>query len=433
MRAPDTSLKICLRDQGLPKIIAPADLPNLLRPGMTVYAPGVAGESSVFAAALQAAPEACRQVRFVGVWLPGINRIDYAGLHPEARATAFFVTRDMAASHAAGRVTFLPMTYFETFRFLRERMGIDLAVLHTTPPDGEGLVSLGVANDFTPAVVAKAAAKLAFVNHHMPPTRGAERIRFSNLDYVVEADAPLLSDDDVPDPVFDTIGRHIFGLIRDGDTIEVGIGRVQRIFGALAGKRDLRIHSGAITSPLLQLAEAGGIARSENAITTGVALGNAALYRFVRDDPRVRFASVGWTHDIATLRAIPRFVAINSVIEVDLFGQANAETIDGRQVGAVGGLVDFMRGACASPGGRAIVALPATARRGTVSKIVSSFPAGTPVGVTRGDMDLVVTEYGVAELREKSIDERAAALIAVAAPQFRNDLTRAWSRLRARL
>jgi acyl-CoA hydrolase len=419
--------------QALPTVIAPADLPNLFRPGMTVYAPGVAGEALVLAAALRAAPEACRDVRFVGVWLPGINRIDYAGLHPQARATAFFITRDMAATYAVGRITFLPLSYHETFRFLRERMPIDLALLHTAPPDGEGFVSLGVANDFTPAVVAKVTTRVAFVNHRMPPTRGAQRIRLADLDYVVEADAPLLSYDDSPDAVFDAIGRHICGLIRDGDTLEVGVGRVQRVFAALVGKRDLRIHSGAITSSLLRLVEAGGIACAGDAITAGVALGSEAFYRFVRDDPRVRFAPVGWTHDIATLRAIPRFVAINSVIEVDLLGQANAETVSGRQIGAVGGLVDFMRGARASLGGRAIVALPATAKGGMVSKIVPSFTTGAPVGVTRADMDVVATEYGVAELREKSIDERAAALIAVAAPQFRDDLARAWAALRKRM
>jgi acyl-CoA hydrolase len=417
----------------LPKSIAPAEITALLTPGMTVYVPGLAGESAVLVAALRAAPEACAGVRFIGVWLSGINRVDYAGLHAQARSTAFFITRDMAASFAAGRVDFMPLCYFDTFRFLRDRTSVDLAVLHTTPPDVEGRLSLGVANDFTPAIIAKARTKVAIVNPRMPRTRGASTVPLSDIDYLVDADAPLLADDDALDPTFDAIGRHVASLIDDGDTLEVGIGRVQRVFGALAGKRDLRIHSGAITTPLLRLVEASGIADVDNAITAGVALGSDALYRLVRDDPRVRFAPVGWTHDIATLRAIPRFVAVNSVIEVDLLGQANAETIGGRQIGAVGGLVDFVRGARASPGGRAIVALPATAKGGMVSKIVALFPAGTPLGVARGDMDVVVTEYGVAELREKSIDERAGALIAVAAPQFRDELARAWARLRAQM
>ena len=303
---------------------------------MTVYVPGLAGESAVLVAALLAAPAACAGVRFIGVWLPGINRVDYAGLHPEARATAFFVTRDMAASFAAGRIDFRPLSYFETFRFLRDRASIDLAVLHTAPPNADGLLSLGVANDFTPAIIAKAGTRVAFVNPRMPPTCGAAMVPLSDIDYIIDADAPLLSDDDTFDPTFDAIGRHVAALIGDGDTLEVGVGRVQRVFAALAGKRDLRIHTGAITTPLLRLVDASGVADTEGAITAGVALGTDALYRFVRDDPRVRFAPVGWTHDIATLRAIPRFVAVNSVIEVDLIGQANAEMIGGRQVGAAG-------------------------------------------------------------------------------------------------
>ena len=417
----------------MPKPIAAGDVPGLLRPGMTVYAPGLAGETPVLVAALRAAAQACAGVRFIGVWLPGINRVDYAGLHPQARATAFFVTRDMAASFAAGRVDFRPLSYFETFRYLRDRATIDLAILHTALPDAAGELSLGVANDFTPAVLAKARRKVALVNPQMPRTRGAARIPLAEVDWIVDADAPLPAEGDADDPVFDAIGRQVAGLIGDGDTLEVGVGRVQRVFGALAGIRDLRVHSGAITTPLLRLAAASGIAEGADAVTAGVALGSAELYRFVRDDPRVRFAPVGWTHDIATLAAIPRFVAVNSVIEVDLLGQANAEMIGGRQVGASGGLVDFMRGARASEDGRAIVALPATAKGSTVSKIVAALPAHCAVGVARGDMDKVVTEYGVADLRQADVDERAQALIAIAAPAFRDDLARAWAERRKKM
>lgn len=417
----------------MPRWISPADLPGLLRPGMTVYAPGLAGESPVLVGALRAAPEACAGVRFTGVWLPGINRIDYAGLHPQARASAFFITREMSGSFADGRIDFHPLSYREAFLFLRDRMPIDLAVLHTAPPDEVDALSLGVANDFTAAVIGKARRKVALVNPRMPRTRGAERVALAGVDWLVEADAPLPGDDDAADPVFDAIGRHVAGLIRDGDTLEVGVGRVQRVFAALAERRSLRIHSGAITTPLLRLAETAALADAGDAVTAGVALGSEALYRFVRDDRRVRFAPVGHTHDIATLRAIPNFVAVNSVLEVDLLGQANAEMIAGRQIGAAGGLVDFMRGARASPGGRAIVALPATAKGGTVSKIVAALPAGSAVGVARGDMDLVVTEYGVADLRTASIDQRAATLIAIAAPPFRDGLARAWTARRQQM
>jgi len=416
-----------------PRPLSPAQLPGLLRPGLRVYAPGLAGQSAVFVAALRAAPEAAAGVHFTGVWLPGINRVDYAGLHPKARADAFFVTRDMAASFAAGRIDFRPLSYFETYRYLRDDAMIDLALLQTAPPDADGKLSLGVANDFTPAILAKARTRVAHINPRMPRTLGAARVPIAEVDFVVEADAPLLADDDAGDAAFDAIGRHVAGLVGDGDTLEVGVGRVQRVFAALAGARGLRLHTGAITTPLLRLIEAGGVSEEDGAITCGVALGAPELYEFVAENPRVRFAPVGETHDIATLRAIPRFVAVNSVIEVDLLGQANAEMIDGRQIGAAGGLVDFMRGARASPGGRAIVALPATAKGGRLSKIVPALPPGSAVGVARGDMDLVVTEHGVADLRTKTVDERAAALIAIAAPEFRDDLARAWAERRGRM
>jgi len=417
----------------MPKTLSAPEVPGLLRPGLRVYAPGLAGEAGLMVDALRAQPEASAGVRYVGVWLPGINRVDYAGLHAEARSTAFFVYPDLRESFTAGRLDFLPLSYFSVYAYLRDQAAIDLALLHVSPPGDDGLCSVGVANDFTPAILPKARVKVAHVNPRMPRTRGAATIAFEKLDYVIEGAHPLLSDHPKCDPDFDAIGRHIANVVPDGATLEVGVGRVQSVFAALTGKRGLALHTGAITTPVLNLVEAGAIAGHENAITTGVALGNDGLYEFVADNSAVRFAPVGWTHDIGTLRAIERFVAINSVIEVDLLGQANAEMVGGRQVSSAGGITDFMRGALLSPGGFAVVALPSTARGGTVSRIVPQLADGAAVSVARGDMELVVTEHGIADLREKTIDERAAALIAVAAPQFRDDLSNAWRQRRARL
>lgn len=416
----------------MPKSLAPSELPGLLRPGLCVYAPGLAGESALIVDALRSQPEASAGVRYLGVWLPGINRVDYAGLHPDARSTAFFVYPNLRDSFAGGRVDFLPLSYFSVYAYLRDRATIDIALLHVSPPGEDGLCSVGVANDFTAAILPKARVKVAHVNPCMPRTRGAATVAFDDLDYVIEENHPLLSDEPGSDPDFDAIGRHIGDVLPDGATLEVGVGRVQNVFAAFTSKRNLKLHTGAITTPVLSLAEAGAIAERADAITTGVALGDDAFYDFVADNPIVRFAPVGWTHDIATLRAIERFVAINSVIEVDLLGQANAEMVGGRQVSSAGGITDFMRGARLSPGGFAVVALPSTARAGTVSRIVPTLADGSAISVARGDMELVVTEHGVADLRNTSIDARAEALIAVAAPQFRDGLSASWHERRKR-
>jgi acyl-CoA hydrolase len=403
------------------------DVGRFLRPGLTVYAPGLSGESGVFWQALEEASDAAAGVRFIGVWLPGINRRDYAGLHPAARATAFFVGPDLRPSFEAGRIDFLPLSYSATYGFLRDRAAIDVALLQVSPPDPEGRVSLGVANDFSPAVLDKAPIILAHINPRMPFTRGAATLSLDRIHGVIEADGPLLSDGpEKDDGVFRAIGHHIAQRVGDGDTIEVGVGRVQGIVPALSGHRRIRVHSGAITTPFLALVRSGSLAEDPGSVTIGVALGSDDLYRFAAEDPRVRFAPVGETHDIATLRRIPRFIAINSVLEVDLFGQANAEMVDGRQVSSAGGITDFMRGARLAEGGVGIVALPATARGGAVSRIVPALAPGTAVSIARGDMDVVVTEYGVADLRNRSIDDRARSLIDIAAPPFRDGLAAAW-------
>ncbi len=415
------------------KPIAAADVPALLQPGMRVYAPGLSGESNLLVDALRAAPQCCASVHFVGVWLPGYNNIDYAGLDPTARATAFFVGPVLRHSFAAGRIDYLPISYYAVYGYLRDKAAVDLALLHVSPPDADGRCSLGVANDFTPAVLGKATCKVAHVNPMMPRTVGAATIAVDDIDYLIEAPCPVLGNEDDVDAEFDAIGRHVATLVPDGATLEVGVGKVQGVLAALTGKRNLALHTGAFSDPVLRLVDAGALADHDGAITAGVAWGSEALYAFVADNPRVRFAPVGVTHAIATLGAIERFIAINSVIEVDLLGQANAEMVRGRQVSSAGGITDFMRGARLSHGGLAIIALPSTTKGGTVSRIVAHLDEGAAVSVARADMQVVVTEHGIADLRDKPVDARAEALIAVAAPAFRDELAAAWRERRGRM
>lgn len=416
----------------MPRVISHKDIADLLRPGMTVYIAGLAGESPLFFEALSNRPERCAGIRFIGVWLPGFNSTDYAGLNASARATAFFVGADLRHSFATGKIDYLPLSYFNIYRYLRQ-CPINLALLHVSPPDARSRVSLGVANDFTPAILPKAEIKIAHINPEMPRTMGAETLHVDDLDYVIECSCPLPGVHDTIDPVFEAIGVHLAKLVQDGDTLEIGIGRVQSVLAGLHGKRDLSFHTGAITDPLLELEQVGAVASGDNTITTGVAWGSPPLYDFVTEQPRVRFAPVGWTHDVRNIAQIERFVAVNSVVEVDLLGQANAEMISGRQISSAGGLTDFMRGARLSPGGFSVIALSAAAKNGTISRIVSDLPSGTAVSVARGDVDYVVTEHGIADLCHAGIDARAEALIAIAAPQFRQDLLAQWRQRRARI
>ena len=222
------------------------------------------------------------------------------------------------------------------------------------------------------------------------------------------------------------IGQHVAGLIEDGDCIQVGIGKVPAsVLAALHGHRDLGLHGGMVTDEVMDLHAAGAL----GAMVCCTALGSRVYdWTATRDD--LRFAPVSYTHDVRVMAQIDRFVAINSVLAVDLFGQANVEMLRGRQVSGTGGLLDFVRGARLSRGGRSILALPSTG--GGASRIVPRLDDTHVVSLPRADADIVVTEHGVAHLRDKSIDERAEALIAIADPAARDALANAWDALRAK-
>lgn len=397
-----------------------------------IYVAGCSGEPLALADAFRAEPDLATGLTFLGIWIPGINTTAWADLHPSARAETIFLSPAHRASFETGDTVFRPLTYTQSWPWL-QKTPLDGAVVMVSPPDSSGQVSLGVSADFSGAVLDRADVPvMALINPAMPSPESSPKISLDRFAVIAEAETPLIqiAPSDLPDS-FAAIGQQIAGLVQDGDTLQFGLGNVQQaVLKALVDHRDLRIHSGMISDPLLGLLDAGALADHSGAITTGVAIGTQALYTRAAQKPRVQFKPVSHTHALPTLASIPHLKAINSAIEVDLFGQANAEFIGGKQVSGTGGLVDFMRGAAASQGGRAITALASTARRGQLSRIVPRLsPDAT--SIARADMDTVVTEHGVADLKGKSIDQRAQSLIQIAAPSFRDELSNSWDQMRS--
>ena len=406
------------------------------RPGMSVYAPGCGGHSALFERWLREQPHAAAGVEFCGVHIPGVNRFDFGALHPAARMRNIFLSPDWRATWGDGRFALQPLAYSDFVRELANTR-FDLALVQVAPADEHGRHSLGIAADFTPAALRNATRVFAHVNPRMPRTNGAW-IEAARIDAAVVGDEALLEfPDAAPDAALERLAAHVAGLVADGDTLQFGLGRIQAaVLRALGARRNLRVHSGMVSDSLLALDAAGALAARDVArppVTCGVALGTPALYAAVAEPAFVRFAPVSHTHDHGVLRDISRLKSINAAMAVDLLGQACAETLDGAQVSGIGGLVDFARGARASAGGRSILALLSTARRGAQSRIVPRLGADDIVGVTRLDVDTVVTEHGVAELRALDVDARAHALIGIADPVHRDLLRETWSQARSRL
>ncbi|MBS0568563.1 MAG: acetyl-CoA hydrolase [Proteobacteria bacterium] len=417
------------RQAMVPRRLNQDNFADCFHPGMEVYAPGCAGHSSVFESWLRQAPDCADGVRFTGVHIPTVNHFDFAALHANARQRVIFLSAELRDSWLAGRVDYLPMTYSGTWQWLAETARFDVALLQVSPPDADGVCSLGVACDFSPAAWPRSMKVLAHVNPAMPHTRGPS-IPWNRIDAVVEQGAALLEAPDPPaDPLMEAVATRVAGLVPDRASLQLGLGKLQSaLLRALCTRRGLRIHSGMVSDGLLELIAHGALAQDPDAVVAGVAIGTRALYDAV--SAQVHFREVGYTHDHAVLRAIPRLMAVNSALSVDLLGQVNGECLGDRQVSGVGGLTDFLRGARLSAGGRGIIALPSCTASGT-SRIVPLLPAG-PVSVARVDADCITTEHGVAELRHLGVHERARAVIAIADPRHRESLEREWHALSRR-
>lgn len=387
-----------------------------LRGARRILLSGSASEPVGLLDTVAADPALWQGVTLTGAFIPGVNTRDFTAAGTGTQVETIFAT----PSPDRPGVHHLPLHYSAFWSRLARPGAVDTVVMTVPPPAPDGTTGYGLTCDFAPAAIAAGARLVGLVNPAMPDLPGTPRLPLSRFAALAEDESPL---PEMPIPVPDAtaiaIAAHIRALLRPGDTLQLGLGKLQTaILAALAADPvpGLAYHGGMISDAIAPTAFPRGI-------TTGVALGTRAFYARVPSLP-LTMAPVGYTHAAATFAAIPAFISVNSVLEIDLTGQANGEWLNGRQISGQGGMVDFVRGARASPGGRSILALPSAARDGT-SRIVPRLPPGTPVTVARADVDLVVTEHGAAHLREASLTERAHRLAAIAAPGHRDDLMKA--------
>jgi len=360
---------------------------------------------------------------------------DFRADHPNVTVTALGGASAGRRFFAEGAGNVIPANISDVSELIAtRRVPINIVLLQVIGPDAAGNYNAGVGIEFLHEMIAGARLVVAQVNPLLPWTEGDTLIEAGIIDILVPAAHPVL---EVPartiGPVEQAVAEHVARLVPDRATIELGIGQIpEAVTRALGHKRGLGVHSGAIGDGVAELIEAGVVDNRHKEIDEGVTvatmlMGTRRLYDFADRNPRIGIRSPRYTHDALVLGNFRRFIAINGALEVDLTGQVNAETSGGRHVGIVGGQMDFVRAANRAPEGRSIIALPSTSRDRTQSRIAGRLVDGV-VTTPRAEADCIVTEHGIAELRGRTLAERARALIGIADPAFRAELERAADR-----
>lgn len=343
---------------------------------------------------------------------------------------SFFIGKNIREHIQAGLGIYTPILLSDIpALFSAGQIPIDVAMIQVTPPDDRGMMSLGISVDIVKSAASNASLVIALVNQQMPWTMGESCLNVYDFDILVPTDTPILETE--PEEVSEEIlhiGKHIASLVEDGSTIEFGIGRIpQALTQFLKGKKDLGVHTEMLTDNIVDLLESGtvtGIEKTKDPhkIVVSFCMGTKRLYDYIDQNPTFCFRPTEYVNDIHVIGQQRKMVAINMALEVDLTGQVCADSLGTSFHSGIGGQVDFNRGASRSKGGKAIIALPSTAKKGNVSRIVTSLRAGAGVVTTRGEVHYVVTEFGVAYLHGKSIQDRVLALISIAHPDFREQL-----------
>ena len=402
-----------------------------IRSGDRVIVAHACGEPVILTDAMVANAEKYGYENVEVVHMVAMGKAGYCaeGMEKHFRHNGLFLGASTKAAVEAGRADFTPVFFSEVPELFATTLPVDVALLQLSEPDIHGYCSFGVSCDYTKAAAENAKIRIAQVNKNMPRTMGDNFIHISQLDYIVAEDSPLIQ---LPPPkigeVQRRIGENIASLVKDGDCLQLGIGAIpDAVLLFLKDKKDLGIHSEMFSDGVVELIEAGVITNERKQIDKGQCvatflMGTDRLYNYVNDNPAVRMMPVNYVNDPRVICKNNNVVSINSCVEVDLMGQVCSESIGLKQISGVGGQVDFVRGANMSKGGRTIITMPATAAKGTISKIVPFLAQGAAVTTSRCDVDYVVTEYGIAQLHGHTLRDRAKQLIAIAAPEFREDL-----------
>jgi 4-hydroxybutyrate CoA-transferase len=413
------------------RAVSAADTVAHVRSGTNLFIHGACATPEPLIAAL------CQRNDLTGVKLYHLHTAGPApfaepGNEGRFRSISLFTGAPLRQPIAESRADFVPIFLSDIpGLFLSEAVKLDVAILQVSPPDEHGLCSLGTSCDAAKAAAETARLVIAEINEQMPRTHGNNVLPFSRIHAFVASNRRLHEHHPEPEtPVEARIGEIIADLVEDGSTLQMGIGGIpDAVLSRLHNKRDLGIHTEMFSDRIVDLVESGAVtnrlkAVGQGRIVTSFINGTQRLFDFVNDNPLVNFYPCDWTNDTAVIRKNPKVVAMNSAIQIDLTGQVCADSIGHRIFSGIGGQMDFIRGAALSKGGKPIIALPSTAAKGKVSRLVVQLNPGAGVVTTRGHVHWVVTEYGAVNLHGMCIRERGEALISIAHPDFRAELRR---------
>lgn len=417
------------------KVVSVQDAVQVIQSNQRIYLGGGAGVPHRLLEALVARAPELRGVEIVHVLAFGNAPHLAPELKDSFRHRALFIGDNARAAVQSGRADFVPVFLSEIPRLFRDgSLPLDVALIQVSPPDEHGFCSFGCEVGCTKPAAQAARIVIAEVNRRMPRVLGDSFIHVSKLTQVVEVDYPLPEAPQAGSTeAHRMIAKWIADLIPDGATLQLGIGSIpDAVLAQVSDKRDLGVHSELFSDGVIDLVERGIITNDKKTlhpgkIVAGFLFGSQRLYDFAQDNAMIELHPSDYVNDPFIIAQNDNMIAINSAIEVDLTGQVCADSIGPAIYSGIGGQLDFVRGAARSRGGKPIIALPATAKDGKISRIVTQLKPGAGVVTSRGDVHFIVTEFGVAELHGKSIRERVHAMIDIAAPQFREQLEKyAW-------
>ena len=403
-----------------------------IHPGDRIFIGTGCGEPQYLVKAMiqyiQSHAKAFIDTELLQIWNLGVSSYAESRYKDNFRFNSFFIGNTARDAVNEGLADYTPIFLSSVpGLFAEKRVPIDVALVQTSLPDRHGYVSLGISVDIVKAAVDNASIVIAQVNANMPRVHGDTFIHIRDIDFIVHYDELLLEFEImISDEISEKIGKNVARIVQDGDAIQVGYGSIPNaILSHLKNKKNLGVHTELLSDGIVELMKSGAIDNSRKALNrdktvAAFCMGKRETYEFIHDNPSIEFRPVSYTNNPLTIARNRNVTAINSALEIDLTGQATAESLGKYFFSGIGGQADFMRGAILSQGGKTVLALQSTAEHDTISRIVPFLREGAGVTLTRGDLHYVVTEYGIAYLHGKNIRERAMDLITIAHPKFRN-------------